>query len=337
MGGNIFDNTKRATKEEYFNIYIPEVSTLLYSVGITDFRIIPAIGEKEDFGDLDIVVDNTPHTLSKIHKITEQFPSVYNSDYVSFRYKDFQVDLIRIPILSLDYSVKYYSYNDLGNLVGRLAKANFGIKHGHLGLYFPQFSKDGMRILNNHLLSLDFNTILEMLQLDVNKYQQGFNTYKEMFDFVISSPFFIPEIFAFENLNNKNRVRDRKRKTYNMFLKYLDTLNLPASNIPKLTDQEKESKILTLFPSLKTQLNKYKILEERSILLKSKINGYIVQDIVKDENLTGLELGQIIKTFKAEKTDEWLEKATTEEIAIEVLKIYKGVISERSNTLPKES
>ena len=36
--------------------------------------------------------------------------------------------------------------------------------------------------------------------------------------------------FKFENLNHTNRVRDRKRKSYNLFLDYLDSLDDSIKN-----------------------------------------------------------------------------------------------------------
>ena len=86
--------------------------------------------------------------------------------------------------------------------------------------------------IKEYCLSNNFEDILNILGLNTTVYKNGFDTYQEMFDFVISSPYFDKNLFLFENLNNKNRVRDKKRKTYNMFLEYLDTIEI--NKIPKV-------------------------------------------------------------------------------------------------------
>jgi hypothetical protein len=47
----------------------------------------------------------------------------------------FQVDLISNPAESFEFASRYFSYNDAGNLVGRLAHARYtSLRHD--GLYF---------------------------------------------------------------------------------------------------------------------------------------------------------------------------------------------------------
>ena len=71
------------------------------------------------------------------------------------------------------------------------------------------------------VLTYNLLTALEILGLDWERYKQGFNNYDEMFEYVTSCKAFDKSKFALENLNHRNRVRDRKRKTYNLFLQYI--------------------------------------------------------------------------------------------------------------------
>jgi hypothetical protein len=60
--------------------------------------------------------------------------------------------------------------------------------------------------------------------LDSNRYKEGFDELSDIFEFVSKSPYFNPDKYKLENISSKGRVRDKKRTTYQEFLKYCDTL-----------------------------------------------------------------------------------------------------------------
>lgn len=96
---------------------------------------------KVDFGDLDVLIEGgagyDPTTIAKMLQATEV---VRNGDVTSIGVKVdegiFQVDLIKTPKESFDFTARYFGFNDFGNLVGRIAH-KFGAKFGHLGLLYP--------------------------------------------------------------------------------------------------------------------------------------------------------------------------------------------------------
>lgn len=176
MGGLLF-NTKRMPKEEFLP-FVQEVEGKLRMHTNYRFFVPKWIRDKEDFGDLDIVVE-TPvdnEVFKNIFK-AEKFNS--NGPCFSIVYKDFQVDFIKHSPEDFESSMNYYCYNDLGNLIGRLAQ-RFNLKFGPDGLRYTYYT--GVKSEMN--VSKDINMILSFLDLDVNKFHQGFETRKELFDFI---------------------------------------------------------------------------------------------------------------------------------------------------------
>jgi hypothetical protein len=145
------------------------------------------VNSKDTFGDLDVLIeqnsDEIDSTLrsnvSALFGIDFDDKTVFksNGNVLSFGYKLddgglFQVDIIRESTNIFQFSADYFAYNDLGNLLGRMMK-KLGLKLGHDGLYFivrPNFSND---IYKHILVSNKFSDALELLQVDVNKFNSG--------------------------------------------------------------------------------------------------------------------------------------------------------------------
>lgn len=245
--------SQRLTLEEFERVK-SEVHAILDELGIRHLDV-QFIREKKDFGDIDIIVidDRDPETialnnnspmkivLDNIHKfgITDEL-FINNNPFASILYESkYQVDFITVKPEEAAYTQAYLSHNDLGNLLGRQIK-RFNVTHGMDGLWYDHYMNDRAH-RTRFLLSRDPYEILRILGLDVEKFKNGFDTYEEMFDYVQSSKYFNPEIFKFENLNNRNRVRDKKRKVYNQFLQYInydvtnDLVYNPVDDYPWIT------------------------------------------------------------------------------------------------------
>ncbi len=315
MGGNVFlknYNVLRLNKIDYFK-YCIDITKLLNLLGFTteiDFKIIEAIKEKETFGDMDIVVKDPSLSFFIQEKLTRYgYPVSKNGNVLSFLYKSFQIDLIFVEESIFDYAWNYFNWNDVGNIIGRLSK-EYGLKHGWNGLYYVQRNKD--HVIKEHLLSTNYSDILRCMYLDSSVLSNGFNTYLEMFKWVTASPRFMPDIYKFENLNNTNRVRDKKRKTYNMFLEYLKTFNTKyyESNF-KLTQEEKTECACRWFPFLREEIKKSNEEYQKEQYIKSKFNGSLVREII---NLDGKELGSFIQEFKNKYNKDWILNTSQSEI-----------------------
>lgn len=291
MGGNAFNakgfESKRMTKDEYERVE-KEICDILSLLDI-EYLTIPYVREKETFGDIDIVVvkkcdKNIKNILCEnIDKfnLTSEF-LIRNGDVISILYEEkYQIDLICTKEKDKNYHRNYLAYNDLGNLIGRTIK-QFGYKHGHNGLFYVY--REGNHYKEDILLTNDYFKALDILGLSIDKYNSGFDTFTDMFDYVTSSKYFDKTRFSLENLNNRNRVRDRKRKVYNDFIKYIEN---------KPFDYEQAKSPFEMFDWLESKCLEIKEKRDKINALKSKINGNVIMRVLNNE-IEGKNLGKFI-------------------------------------------
>lgn len=316
MGGNVFEGTRRYSKEEYLSAQDKWVNYLSDQFTVGTLSIVK---EKETFGDLDLVVTGNKEKLIEI--LINHYPLFINGNIISIKDNDFQVDLILVPEISFKYSIHYFGCQDLGNLLGRLIK-QYGFKHGWNGLYYVQ--RNGDHVVQEHLLSTRYLDIINILGLDRYKFLCGFNSYEDMFDWLVKSPLFISSIFKYENLNHTNRVRDRKRKVYNLFLDYIDKLDDSIKNkeATKLSEEEKRSFVFSKFPKLALEVERLDKEIEIHNITKLKFNGELVKSLT---GLSGVPLGDFIKLFKSNYNDNWIFNTSQYEINLLIKKIYQNL------------
>ena len=327
MGGNIWkDQSIRLNKNEYFECcyQIQEFLTSVLGVDQQDIFVIQAVKDKESFGDMDIVVRKNNYNILDIQtKIQEQNLNTFkNCDILSFlNTNNFQIDLIFVDRNVFNYACNYFGCQDLGNLLGKLIK-QYGFKHGWNGLYYVQ--RNGDHVVQEHLLSTRYLDIINILGLDRYKFLCGFNSYEDMFDWLVKSPLFISSIFKYENLNHTNRVRDRKRKVYNLFLDYIDKLDDSIKNkeTTKLSEEEKRSFVFSKFPKLALEVERLDKEIEIHNIIKLKFNGELVKSLT---GLSGAPLGDFIKLFKSNYNDNWIFNTSQYEINLLIKKIYQNL------------
>lgn len=313
MGGNVFETNRRLLAKEYkelkFEVFRNLDKIFLYFIHYSE---IPYYREKESFGDLDIVI-GCHKPMDIIKKLCETFEIssnkiFVNSNTVSFQYKDFQIDLIFSGEEDYQSSLNYFSWNDLGNLMGRIAR-KAGFKYGHKGLTYVL--REGDWQFAEILVSKDQKLILEFLGYDFTRYSQGFDTVEEIYNFTCSSLYFNSDSFLMENLNHINRVRNRKRPVYKKFLEWLK--NQDPINIPEFqwSTERKEwflDKAFRFFPGFSNKFyfesNEFEKVKE----FKQKFNGRLVQEIT---GLDGKELGSFVcylkkKSIKFDDFQDWI-------------------------------
>lgn len=296
MGGLALKNTftRRYQAEEYFSL-TREVNSLLVQIYEIDrIEVIPAFHEKESFGDMDVLYNTTHNsavTIDTIKKVFQPNEIVRNGEVISFDYKELQIDIIHSPYDSFDYALHYFSWNDTGNLVGKLAH-QMGLKHGHRGLVLPL--RDGDNKFADVTITLDPEKTLIFLGLDHDKFRDGFRNLQEIFEFVTASPYYNPENYKLENLNTIARVRDRKRETYRKFLEYGETWT--GTPFPKVEDKSVFlQKIFEFFPEAYPE---YKDAMQKLAMqkfVKEKFNGNIVSDYT---GLNDKQLGAFMQELK---------------------------------------
>jgi hypothetical protein len=225
-----------------------------------------------------------------INKLFSPAETVSNGNCFSFEYKQLQIDLIVTKPEHFQSSCNYFAYNELGNLLGRIAHS-IGFKLGHDGLTynFREGGASSSHLFANILVTRNWPDILNLLGLSPKTYYDGFDTLEDIYDFVISSPYFCKEIFALENRNHTARVRDEKRSTYTGFLEYI-----------KEKEYDKQAafsmvQVYDLFPEFHERL--FEVGEEyaASKEFKKRYNGELVSEIT---GLHGKELGLFMKYVK---------------------------------------
>jgi hypothetical protein len=310
MGGNALKNTttRRLDKSDFDRVSAAITTRLKLKFPLARVDVIPAYASKSDFGDLDILVtaeglsasggrDALRSLATNEFFSTDMYP---NGNVLSFDYRaspdqsepGFQVDVISMPEDAYDYALHYSSFNDLGNLIGRTAH-KAGLTHGHDGLWY--YLREGTYLFRSILLTRDYDIALPFLGYSAERFHQGFQNLTEIFEYVSGSEFFNSKIFDLENRNAAARVRDKKRKTYSEFLKYVEARpDLPKYPYPE-DKKEWLPRIAQHFPHFQGEYDE--AIRELGIqrAVKSKYNGEYVGTLT---GLAGKELGLLMKRFK---------------------------------------
>jgi len=315
VGGNALKRyaTKRLNKDDY-DIVVKEFSDIFETTfGFRPVEIL-AYKNKETFGDADLLLDSNKlpqfwkEDLRKTFQLTNDtyFP---NGDVTSVGFKNFQIDLISTSNIAASFF--YFSYNDLGNLLGRLSK-KLGAKLGHNGLSIVVRHNDRSdHVLKEIHLTDNVEEMLDFVGVDYDRYLQGFDDLEDIFNFVISSKWFNRDIYLFDNRNSINRRRDKKRATYNGFLKFLEDTS-PTNNHTFTKVHERggysieheyyKSEILSRWAWVEDEVNT--VIENFELELKFKeiYNGNIVAKMTGYEGKT---LGAFMSKIKPLLTNEY--------------------------------
>lgn len=312
MGGNAikqFGNVIRLHSNEFDDLSLDVVSVISHPELPFQPQVVPSYFNKETHGDMDVIV---PASLWKyrshdsIKKLIGAIDYVKNNSVTSYAvpYSDnlFQVDIISTNDDLFDFALNYFSYNDLGNLMGRISH-QLGFKLGHKGLIYvirdPQ-NKD--HIVKEICLTKNWDEAITFFDYSVEKYNEGFHDLEDIFQYVMTSKFAVPSIFLLENRNSISRIRDRKRKTYNEFLMWLqrtyneEYINQSISHDEKVELRDSElQRAKVVFPGFSEEMDfclyDYSLKKHVSTM----VNGERVRELT---GLDGKALGIFMKSFK---------------------------------------
>lgn len=295
MGGNALKvNCIRINKDLYLKIKLDCISKLKDFINIHQ---IYELADKLDFGDLDLLYLSDPNIniLNIVQNIFNPIDYNINGDVLSFSYeinKDqyFQIDLIKTS--NINISIFYFSYGDIGNILGRIVK-KYELTLGIDGLWITY---ENERIM----LSEDPKEICIFLGLDYNVWLNGFNKREEFFDWIIKSKYFDSDFFKLDNLNNTYKHRYITRPTFKDFVNYVKDLNIKSSEIKlKIEDY------ILMFNKIKEKEkidHKIKILR----LYQTKFSGSIFLNFVDPKEINKYK--DAFKKYISEKEDfnNWL-------------------------------
>lgn len=332
MGGKALNKygvfTERKNTEEFNQIGYELNTRVFFDLSLFS-TVVKCYHTKESHGDLDLLVkmksDVNVNWREYIQK-TFQPKAIHNNGGVfSFDYKNFQVDIIPIKEDKWEIAQTYYSYDPLGNIMGKTFH-KFGLSYGWDGLHYKYRNFRGTNS-ENILISTDPRKIFDFGGYDYDRYLKGFETIEEIFDFAINSYNFDAEMFQMENLKSIDKKRNRKRGSYHLFLKYLKDNDIHKK---KDFEKNKEEYILPIdffFPDahLKERLKELNEKDREDKILSQKFNGDMVMTWLP--NLMGAELGAAITKFKNElggNYKEFILNSDYDTIHNRFMEIYNG-------------
>ena len=311
MGGNaLFLGKKPAIRlnADEFAATVKEIN--VSSSVAAKFALIPSYRNKPTFGDADFLYIPKDNNVTKFkdylksNLLMDSQLFFENGPVISLGYKTqfyeepFQLDFIRSNDIDFNFSYNYFSYNDCGNLIGRIARGKFGLVFGHAGLFYHLYDEEKP----NHLIakiciSKDFLEVIKFLGFEVDCYLKGFNDLSDIFEFVIMSKYFNPEFFNLETRNHAARSRDKKRVSYMKFLEVISSMNFPKNE-----ETFDINYAMDYFPGLKETISITQAKYRKSIEEHQKFNGTLVASHFPELQKDGRLLGKFMREFK-EKHD----------------------------------
>jgi len=217
MGGTAIKTitTRRYSVEEYERL-LPEILDMSKGM-FSKMHPTTYFKSKDSFGDMDILclIDKEESEYIELIKNTFNPRGISkNHNVISFEYKDLQIDFILTIEENWETSKIYYSYNDLSQYIGKIAN-QFGLKFGVEGFKYKVGNV-------NVIITKDHNLALQFLGFNSDRYNKGFDSMDEIYEFVMSSKYFHPDFFKLENLSKVQQERDSRRKNYMRFLELME-------------------------------------------------------------------------------------------------------------------
>ena len=310
MGGKALNNygvfTERKNTDEFLRIGREIKSTVEFDLDII-CSVVTCYHTKPDHGDLDLLIRMTDNLqIDWKNYIQSKFKprAIHNNGGVySFDYQNFQIDFIPVKSKKWETALVYYSYDPLGNIMGKTFH-KFGLSYGWDGLFYKFRNFSGANS-KNLLISNDARKIFEFGGYDYDRYLQGFETIEDIFKFAIAGKYFDSEIFQMENLKSIDKKRNRKRGSYHTYLNYIKENDINVRYQFRLNKQDYLPMIEETFPEAKLleQLNGLKNNDRLMKIISMKFNGDIVMSWLP--NLKGKQLGGAIRNFRDHLGDDY--------------------------------
>lgn len=298
-------------------------------------HLVRSYTAKTDFGDQDWLIgigagkfQNLKSTLAIKFGIPENHV-IKNTNVYSMLIDDFQVDITATAPDYFDCCGFYLDDSPFGNSVGKLYH-KFGASYGIDGLYYTLRDNFNTHKLGRINISVDNEKICQFLGLDYARKNRGFDTERDIFNFITTSKYFDHRIFAWDAMNHRARIRDRKRPDYSRMLDYFNCkFKDRIYDFPIKTDGVQ---ILDKFFPESKLIQKINELKEKEAARKGnamKFNGILVMEWTGTK---GKKLGTIIHGFRfwvvglyASSFENYLQENSMATIKNQFLSWYYGV------------
>jgi hypothetical protein len=214
MGGQTFGGTQKLDTVKYIQFF-----NSLKEFGLvepSDFICPLRLGNKNTFGDIDLVVNDTDKIIDYLQQ-TNQIKEIKIIPLFEERFglsskhvlttDNIQIDLLKSWNLeSIEITRAYYSYSFANIFLKRLTDiVDRNLKFSYLGL----FCSSNKFVIPNNVkyiqvdastrMIIDCNYIFELLDLDYNLYTSGFADEKELLEYFSKSKYFNEIKFKFNS------------------------------------------------------------------------------------------------------------------------------------------
>lgn len=258
-------------------------------------------------------------TFDKIRKIlsglnsdvvVESFNSIGNAHIIKLNDESKIVVIYATDEEDFKWLYNFHSYSN-SIIIGKILKSA-GLKYSEDGLQYLQHDlrENHKSVVGTIDITKDFSRVLEILELDLNIFQEGFKTSQEFIEFVIKSPYFYPEKFISFEKEQKSLILQKLEE-------YLILHNIRNIESKRLTFE----RVRELFTNIDFDSEMTMLLEkaEKKKGIHDKLNGRIVLDEIPgfDPKRIGVALGYFKHSFPThEEYVEFMSEHTKEGIIV---------------------
>ncbi len=277
------------------------------------YRIPRYYGDKPDFGDMDVLVEDRPDWDALRVEVARDLgvTEVKTTGRVySMSFRGLQTDFFTVPAQYLESTASFMSFNDVGNFIGRLAR-RFDLKYGERGLAYV-YRRAGGNYARDLEITRDMARICGFLGLDHPRWVAGFASLDDVFDWVIASPYFSVKPYL-----DDDAMADRAqaRPTVERFIAYLRDRGVDKrAHVGDRKDRLPQ--VIAAFPEvdLAGMVAAERAAEARAAGRAAKFNGQRVMRLVP--GLEGEALGRVILALKRSvgDFDAWVEATPQDDI-----------------------
>ena len=191
----------------------------------------PEAPEKVDHGDIDVLVDEPlfNFTSEDIKQAlgAEAHMKAGRTNCFAIQLSDdgdryFQLDIQTCKKGSLEWASVIYGYGDIWHIIGS-AVTRFDLAIDDSGLHARVKKIEGTNRKDCRLfLTSDPQKMMDFFGLDGLKYQKGFSTLDELFEWAVSMPYFQKKIFQKETTSaDQKRIREKRPMYANFVIEWL--------------------------------------------------------------------------------------------------------------------
>jgi hypothetical protein len=315
VGGKLFD-LPRMPRAEYL-AREAEIRAYLDRVMPGAYRIPRYHDAKADFGDMDVIVATSEDWGERRQQIAADLgiTQVKIVGHVfSTVYRGLQTDFFAVPARRLDSMHAFMSFNDVGNIIGRMCR-RFNLTWGEDGLSYVHRRASAESYRADLPVTQDFARVCAFLGLDHAPWVRGFADLDALFTWVTASPYFSVAPYLDAEIS-------KPRPTIERFVAWLRERGMTQR--PAFGDKASYlPQVIAAFPEadLAAQLAVEHAKEARAIALRAKWSGKLVMQLRPE--LQGAALGEFIQAFRAslggpEAFEAWVLGASDDDIAARI-------------------